>query len=321
MNAPATVYIGVDVSKASLDFNAEGVRPGRVDNSPPAIRRELGRIRKCQPAEAALHVCCESTGCYHDKLKTVCQKMGLAFSTLNAFKVKEYAKSTSILAKTDRIDAELIRRYAQHIKPAPDLVLSQFQKELRDLAKTRASFTEMLVQAKTLLETAIMPQSKRHFTKHRSGLERTLKTLDRQMMELRRSDARCDAVCTKLAEIEGVGDVTAIMTVALVPELGTLGRRRSASLAGLAPYAKDSGNFKGPRHIRGGRGNVRRLLFMPAFVAMRHNPILRDIYQKKRAEGKPHKVTLTALMRKLFARMDRVAAIAIQEFEAAHQGT
>jgi len=152
-------------------------------------------------------------------------------------------------------------------------------------------------------------------------LRKKIKTLDRLIAEALKGDARLSGLAGALTEIAGVGVLTAAKVVALVPELGTLGRRRSAAIAGLAPFTRDSGRCKGKTFISGGRAEVRRALFMPATVAIKHNPVLKAVYQNLMKEGKAYKVAITAIMRRLFAHMEAVAAKWLRETAAAASST
>jgi len=308
MNTAPIVYVGVDVAKASLRFDAgDGYSKG-VANMPAAIRRELARLQKRIPAGSVLQVCFEATGCYTRKLRHACRAAGIAASTLNAFKVKQYARSMSISAKTDPIDARVIRLFSEHKKPNPDAPLTSGQEEMKELAGLRALYQKQASMLKGALESAGTVCAKKSIKSALASLERQIGKLEARLKELCNADAKRAAVCAGLAKIDGVGDLTAMLIIALVPELGTLCRRRAASLAGLAPHPEDSGTIHAPRHIKGGRFHVRRTLFMAALSASQYNAVLKAVYAKKIREGKPFKVAIVCVMRKLFAHMDRVAA-------------
>jgi transposase len=310
------VYMGVDVAKETLSINMPNSRSIVIANRIAAIRQHLASASKGVPGDHALHVCFEATGCYPRKLKKACGEADILFTTLNPHKVKKYAESISIAAKTDSIDAKAIRLFAEHRKPSPDLELSPGQEEMRELANLRRLLVTTKVRLQGFLESAGCSAARLEARQMLRSTETRLDSVTKKLMSLRDSDPLRKAICGELAKIAGIGDLTAILIVALVPELGTLGRRRSAALAGLAPYAHESGDYKGLRYIRGGRFNVRLALYMATLSAAHYNHVLKALYDKKLREGKPKKVALVCVMRKLFAHMDRVAAKAIKSYEA-----
>lgn len=278
MNSAPIVYVGVDVAKASLRFDAGDGCSKSVANQPAAIRRELARLQKRLPAGSVLQVCFESTGCYTRQLRDACRAAGIAFSTLNAFKVKQYARSMSISAKTDPIDARMIRLFSEHKRPKPDAPLTSGQEEMKELAGLRALYQKQAGMLKGAMESAGTACAKKSLKSALASLERQIGKLEARLKELRDADAKRAAICAELAKIDGVGDLTAMLMIALAPELGTLCRRRAASLAGLAPHPEDSGTIHAPRHITGGRFHVRRALYMAALSASQHNAVLKAVY-------------------------------------------
>lgn len=316
MNTAPIVYVGVDVAKASLRFDAGDGYSKNVENQPAAIKRELARLRKRVPAGSALQVCFEATGCYTRKLKHACVEAGVAASTLNAYKVKQYARAMSVSAKTDLIDARMIRLYSEHRKPGPDAPMTEGQEEMKELAGLRALYQKQEGMLRGALESAGAACAVKSVKASLASVERQISRLEARLEELRDADAKRAAVCAELTKIAGVGDLTALLVTSLVPELGTLSRRRSASLAGLAPHPEDSGTIHAPRHIKGGRFHVRRTLYMAALSASQFNAVLKVVYERKIKEGKPFKVAIVCIMRKLFVHMDRVAAKVLKDLAA-----
>lgn len=301
-------YIGVDVSKGSLSVDAGECYVGKVANAAADIRRLIRELKRKIGRDKIPHVCFESTGPYGELLFTELCAAGVAASVLNPAKVRHYAKAMSESAKTDPIDARIIRLFAEDKKPAPTRVPGGAERALRQLILVRDSLTKSAVQLSGVKDSVSDAFAARALQKAIDGLKDRIKKVDGRIAKTLEGDKRLAGLVSELSLISGIGGLTATKMVALVPELGTLGRRASASLAGLAPFARDSGKLKGKAFVCGGRASVRRALFMPAAVAIRHNPVLKSAYENLRKKGKPYKVALTAVMRKLFFYMDRVAA-------------
>lgn len=308
MNDGTVVYVGVDVSKASLRFDAGSFFTGDVKNTPAAVRRALAALAVKLPAGSSPHVCFESTGRYGRNLAGACFAAGVPVSTLNPHRVRLYARAMSVAAKTDPVDARMIRLFAEHRRPRPDAPPRGGGEESRELAGLRSLLGKQLTALLGFLEGAGSASARKTVRAQIRALRLRIAAVDARLCGLRDADVDTAGVCAELAKISGVGELTAMLVCALVPELGTLGRRRSASLAGLAPHPEDSGTIRAPRHIRGGRFNLRRVLYMAALSAARFNAELKPSYERLVGAGKPRKAALVCVMRKLFAHMDRVAA-------------
>ena len=308
MKALQFVYIGVDVSKGSLSIDAGDRYRGEIRNSAMDIRRLVKELKREIGRDSVPQVCFESTGPYGDTLFAECCKAGVPASVLNPSKVRHYAKAMSQTAKTDPIDARVIRLFAEARRPEPTREPGRAESTLRQLVLARDALTKSVVQLSGALDSVHEAPARRPLSQAVDGLKKKIQRIDGQIALIRKEDHRLDGLVGALSEIKGVGELSASKIVALVPELGTLGRRDSASLAGLAPFARDSGRLKGKAFVCGGRAAVRRALFMPATVAIKHNPVLKSAFEKLRQRGKPYKVALTAIMRKMFFYMDRVAA-------------
>ena len=305
----ATRFVGVDVHKETLHFNAPDLFRGEIPNQDKDILQTLRALQRKNTAGDTLHVCCEATGIYTRPLEKVCRKLDMHFSMLNAFRVRQHAESLGQLAKTDKADAEAIRRYAEAVKPKPQPPPDATREKLRQTHDMR----DLCVEHRTRLSNALAAVTLPEF---RRDVQAQLRALDARIAKfealLAKTVSEADPVLAGLVkvvdEIKGVGFLTATKLVAHCPELGDLTRRGSASLAGLAPYPKDSGNASSPREIRGGRKPVRDALYMAAGVAAQHNDVLKVFYQRLRAAGKIHNVAVTAVMRKLFYYANVVAA-------------
>lgn len=308
MKERLVAYVGVDVSKDTLSIDAGTTFTGTVANTAQAIRGLLRKVAKRIGGEHSLLVCFESTGPYGEQLFLECCEAGVPACVLNPAQVRQYAKAMSESAKTDPIDARVIRLFAECRRPKPTPPPSRAAVSLRKLVLVRNALMKSIVQLSGTLDSVATDEAGKVLAKAVADLRKRVKELDAKIAEAVAGDERLSGLVGALSEIEGVGVLTAATVVALVPEIGTLGRRRSAAIAGLAPFTRDSGRFKGKTFVSGGRAEVRRSLFMPATVAIRFNSVPKAAYAALRKNGKPYKVALTAVMRRLFAHMDATAA-------------
>jgi transposase len=307
------VYVGVDVAKDSLSVDMAGGFTGPVENTTEAVRGLLKKVEKhCGDAHTAC-ICFEATGPYGERLFLECCQAGVRASMLNPAKVRQFAKAMSESAKTDPIDALMIRLFAESRKPEPTPPPSAGLLAVRKLVVARNMLIQSVVQLSGTQETTAGSPAGDILAQAIGELRGRIKDLDGQIALALAGDEQLAGLVNALSDIDGVGKLSATKMVALVPELGTLGRRRAAALAGLAPFTRDSGRCKGKTFISGGRAEVRRALFMPATVAITHNPVLRAAYRNLRKNGKPYKVAITAIMRRLFQHMDAVAAQWLRE--------
>jgi len=315
----ATRFVGVDVHKETLYFDADNLFRGEIQNQGKDILQTLQKLQTKAGANTPLHVCCEATGTYTRPLAGACWQLELPISMANPARVRKYAEGMGVLGKTDKADARVIRLYAEeaarqaetanavplrpHTPPDP----------VRDKLRQTHDLRDLCVEHRTRLSNALaaitLPEFQRDIQIQLRALDARIEKLEALLAETVREAGPAFAGLVKAVDgIKGVGFLTATKLVALCPELGTLTRRGSASLAGLAPYPKDSGNVSGPRQIRGGRKPLRNALYMAAGVAARHNDVLKEFYQRLREAGKHHNVAVTAVMRKLFYYANVVAA-------------
>jgi len=305
MKETAVVYIGIDVSKDALDIDAGIPGVTRIGNTPAEIRKALKAAARRVPPGKALHACFESTGRYHATLVAECQRAGVRHSVLNPRKVACFAKSVAH-AKTDAVDACLIRRYAEARIPEPAPPPDKAAAKLGTLLALREAIVKANVALKAALGTAGGAAAK-PVRKAVACNEGQIAEYGRLIAEAVRADAETAGLVDALCAVKGVGELTAAKVAAWMPEIGTLGRRRAAALAGLAPHTRESGKWKGRSRIGGGRKGVRDALFMPATVARCHDPHMRRAYEGLIARGKPYKVALSAVMRMLLCRLESVA--------------
>jgi transposase len=289
------VYVGVDVAKAFLDVTW-GKESRRVAND---VAGRSALVKRLSQIAGSVQVICEASGGYERGLIQALQRSGIKVSLVQASRVRQYARASGILAKTDCIDARLLGAFGRAIRPQAMATPKPHQEKLRELESQRRHVSRLLVAEQNrraqLTDKALLKLSKRlidHVKKQIAQIDLLVQRVIEQSEELT-SKAR------KLTAVRGVGPRTAALLLAQMPELGQLNRRQAAALAGLAPFNRDSGTARGKRAIFGGRRAVRCGLYMAALVAARHNPVLAQFYQRLRAAGKPSKLALTATMRKL----------------------
>jgi len=296
----AVVYLGVDVAKAHLDVAGAQGSGARFANTPAGLAELLQWLKQARPARQPLQVICEASGGYEQGLVRAVQKSGaFQVSLVQASRVRQYARAAGILAKSDALDARVLCAFGEALRPEPTPMIAPEQERLRELETQRRHLSRVLVaeqnRSAQLLWAPLRALSKRLL----GQLQKQIAQIDRLIARAIAQSPTLSAKARKLTAVAGVGPRTAALLLAQMPELGTLNRREAAALAGLAPFNHDSGTFRGKRAIRGGRGAVRTGLYMAALVATRHNPILRPFYLRLRAAGKPPKLALTAVMRKL----------------------
>ena len=300
-DAPVFVsFVGVDVAKASAE--AHLLPEGRAVT--PKSPADLVRVAKA--AAGPVLVVLEATGGYERPWVAALAEADLAVAVVNPKRVRDFAKSLGLLAKTDRLDARAIARFAEAVQPRPREKTPEKQGELRDLVARRRQLIDMRTMEQNRQKTAAGAA--------RTSIRRVLRVLGEQVdaldaaiATLVESDDDWKAAAGRLASVPGVGPVTAATLVAEVPELGKLNRQQIAALVGVAPVNRDSGQFRGKRFIAGGRAAVRSVLFMAAFTASRFNPALKRFAERLKAAGKPHKVVITACARKLLTLLNAMA--------------
>jgi transposase len=296
-----TIYAGLDISKHNLQLHLAG-RVHDLPNTPVGHRRLLKLLAKVP----GVQVICEATGGYERDVVAALQQTAIPVSVLNPARVRHFARATGQRAKTDHIDAAVLSDYGSKLQPKPTVPRTQQEQQLTELVRRRVQVLEILVAQRQQADRLILPALRRQAQSLVRRLERDLKQIEELLKTLRTQVASLDERVQKLEAITGVGAITALGVLAELPELGTLNRRQAAALAGVAPHPRDSGQWQGRRSIGGGRAAVRRALYMAALVASRSNSQLKVFYQRLRAAGKPAKVALTAVMRKLVVLMNHI---------------
>jgi transposase len=290
----SALYVGIDVSKERLDVALSDGREVHFDNDAGGHGQLCALLRPEQPQLIVM----EATGGLERSVAAELAAAGLALRIVNARHVRDFAKASGRLAKTDRLDAQVLVKFAQAMKPEPREVPSDQLQGLQALSARRRQLIEMLVMEKNRLGSA-RKEIKRSLKTHVESLERQLKHIDQDLGSALRECGVWREKVELLESVPGIGPVTALKLVVSLPELGTLNRREISALAGVAPFNRDSGHWSGRRCIFGGRAPARSALYMAALVGARYNPVLKVFYQRLRAAGKPAKVALVACMRKL----------------------
>ena len=288
-------FVGIDVSKAQLDV---AVRPtGKRWTLPYDQTGIEGLVPQIVDLEPAL-VLLEATGGLELPLVAALAAAALPVVVVNPRQVRDFAKATGTLAKTDTLDAGVLAHFADAVRPEVRPLKDAETQVLNSLTARRRQVMTLLVSEKNRLGTAIGAVSPR-IEAHIAWLEQELSDLDKGLRQTLRRSPVWREKDDLLRTVPGAGEQISLTLLANLPELGTLNRRQIAALVGVAPYNRDSGALRGKRAVWGGRSRVRAVLYMGALVASRHNPAIRDFYQRLLAAGKPKKVALVASMRKL----------------------
>lgn len=288
------VYIGMDVSKASIDICVSDGDAWQVANDDRAMDELCTRIAALAPALVVL----EATGGYELRAAGALAAAELPVAVVNPRQVRSYARSVGQLAKTDRIDARIIVRFAAAVRPEARPLADAETRAIEALITRRRQLLAMITAEENRLQMAPIitrNEIKAHVAWLRRQLAKTNETIDDSVRRSPIWRAKDDL----LQSVPGIGDVTSHALIALLPELGTLNTKQIAALVGVAPFNRDSGTLRGRRRVWGGRARVRGALYMAALVGTRHNPTLKAFYARLRAAGKPAKVALVACMRKL----------------------
>ena len=289
-------FIGIDVAKAHLDVHVHPTgEPFRVTSDDAGLAVLLTRVRALSPTLIVL----EATGGYEVRVAAVLASAGLPVAIVNPRQIRDFARATGRLAKTDTLDARVIALFADAVRPTPRPLPDAQAQALGELIARRRQLVDMLVAEKNRRRLLRERRLQRHLDAHIAWLEEALRRLDHDLTTLVRSTPIWREADDVLRSVPGIGPVTACTLIADLPELGRLDRRRIAALAGLAPFARDSGIFRGRRMIAGGRAPVRRVLYMATLAAIQHNPVIRRFHQRLVTAGRPAKLAHTAAMRKL----------------------
>ena len=289
------IYVGIDVAKAQLDVAVRPVDEGWVvSNDDAGVRQLVSRLKTLEPVIVVL----EASGGIELPLVASMAVEELPVVVVNPRQVRDFARATGKLAKTDSLDAAVLAHFGEAVKPPVRPLRDAETQALNSLAARRHQVMSMIVSENNRLgtaATAVCPRIEAHI----EWLQRELDDLDRDLRQTLRQSPVWREKDDLLRTVPGVGEQVSLTLLAYLPELGALDRRQIAALVGVAPFNRDSGTMRGRRTIWGGRARVRAALYMGALVATRHNPVIKDFYLRLLAAGKPKKVALTACMRKL----------------------
>jgi transposase len=286
--------VGIDISKATLDVYAHPVGCERqFPNTDKGQRELIDWLAQWQIDRIAY----EATGAYHRRLEQALADLPCV--KLNPARARRFAQAAGPLAKTDTIDAVILARMATTLQPPVRPASTPQQAKLADLISARDGLVRDKIALQNQAKNLTLPLLKRQHKKRLDQIERHIEQIDAEVATIIAADPELARRHAIISSIAGVGTRTADQLVATMPELGALDPKQAASLAGLAPVARQSGQWKGRSFIQGGRANVRRALYMPALVAARYNPDLKAKYESLIASGKPAKVAVVTLMRKL----------------------
>jgi transposase len=299
----AAVVVGIDVSKEHLDVH---VRPGgesfRVSRDNAGLDELVQRL---QPLDAVL-VALEATGGFETVVAASLGTAGLPVIIVNPAQVRAFAQALGKRAKTDPIDAAVIAHFGEATNPEVRALPDEATRLLSDLLTRRRQIVQMIVAERQRARVLTVPRLQKSVARLLKALQRELDTLDKDIDDSVRNTPVWREKEDLLRSVPGVGPTIARTLLAEMPELGTLDRREVASLAGLAPFTRQSGQWRGKSFIGGGRSRVRAMLYMGALVAVRYNPALRTFYDHLLAAGKPKMVALVAVARKLLTILNAI---------------
>jgi transposase len=289
-------FAGIDVAKATLDVYIDTDKKLlHVDYDEAGITRIVECLREAAPTLTVM----EATGGLEVRIATELARQGLNVAVVNPRQVRDFARARGCLAKTDRIDAVILAAFARCIRPEARALKDEKTRALDESLNRRRQWVEMRVRECLWLKMAVSKKVQKNLKTHIAWLEKRITEVDDDLNKTLRASDVWRVKDELLRDIPGIGKVTALTLLAKCPEWGTLGRREIASLAGLAPLARDGGKHRGKRFIWGGRADLRAVLYMAALSARRCNPVIKAFAECLKQAGKPPKVIIVACMRKL----------------------
>ena len=296
-----SVYAGLDIAKASLQLHLQS-KSCDLPNTASGHTQLIKRLA----ALPGVHVICEATGGYERAVVAALHAATIPVSVINPARVRQFARASGELAKTDPIDAAMLTAFGQAFTPEPTPPRTATEITMTALVARRAQLLELHVAERQRADTCLEPALRKLFSSWLAQMEKQIAQVEALIEALLAQQSTLANQVQRLDQIIGVGRITAVTVLATLPELGQLNRRQAAALAGLCPYNRDSGQWAGKRCISGGRAEVRRALYMAALSASRSNHLLKPFYDRLIAAGKPGKVALTAVMRKLIVLMNHL---------------
>lgn len=296
MDCPNFTFIGIDVAKASLDLHfLPSGQAHSLANNPSGFQQ----LPQLLPAPDACRIVLEATGGYERQLVADLLDAGFQVAVVNPRRVRDFARALGLAAKTDRLDARVLALFAEKVQPPPTQKTPEKQAEIQQLVARRRQLIDLRTQETNRWDVTPSKAARKSIQAVLHTLERQIRDVEKAIENLIEADDEWRQKAELVQSVPGLGGVTATTLLADVPELGQLNRQQIASLVGLAPFNRDSGQHQGKRAIGGGRKSVRSVLYMAALAAKRCNPVIQAFEQRLTQQGKPFKVVLTACMRKL----------------------
>jgi transposase len=296
--------LGIDISSKRLDcYWSHTNKHQSFENNPSGIARLVAKVKKESPQWLVF----EPTGGYEIDLALQFAQAGIQFSMVQPHRLRSFAKSCGKLAKTDKLDAKLMATYGKTMEPKKTILGTKAQQELSSFVTRRRQLVDFLSMERQRLEQWLSPMMKKNIEEHCDYLKEQILAFEHQIQDCINQDTTLQQVSEALQNVRGVGPTSAAVLLADLPELGHIGSKEIAALVGVAPFNVESGNSKRKSSIRGGRLSVRCMLYMMALVAIRHNPVIREFYQRLREQKKPAKVAIVASMRKLLIILNAIA--------------
>jgi len=288
--------IGIDVSKDWLDAFCMANREHRQFANDDRGFRALHQWIRINGSSLIVF---EASGVYHRALENSLSAASVPYSKVNPRQARRFAEATGKIAKTDKVDAAVLARMGAVLELAPQAPKAEYLNILREMMTARRGLIKDRVTVRTRMQTTTQTLLKRHLKERLAQVEKHLEQIDHTIMELVTQDEQLLARFEILTSIPGISKVTAFSMLIEMPELGTMSGKQAACLAGLAPISRQSGRWQGKERIQGGRAFFRRAMYMPALCTIRHNLSSKKKYDQLIQAGKPPKVALTAIMRKL----------------------
>lgn len=287
-------FIGVDVSKLTLDWADSIGEAGQVANDDAGIAQLVEALRAKQPTLVVM----EATGGLQMPLAAALALAKVPVAVVNPRQVRDFARAVGALAKTDKLDARILVQFGAKLRPEPRALPDQEHQEMAALLARRSQLVQMRT-AELNRQKQALGRARKSVDKHIAWLDKAIQDIEKRIDDNIRGSPIWREKDDLLKSFTGVGSQTARRLILNLPELGTLSRKKIAALAGVAPFCDDSGEKKGVRRCRGGRGDVRHTLYMATLCASRTNPVIRDFYERLIRRGKKPKAALVACMRKL----------------------
>ena len=298
-------YVGIDIAKHTFDMATKpDSQNHRFDNDANGIRNACEMLQELQPEVIVL----EPTGGYETALVRQLQAARLPVAVINARRIREFARATGRLAKTDTIDAQNIAHFAATLRPTAQERSTEQMRRMKALVARRHQLVQIHTAELNRREHAVDDTIRQSLDTMRTAIEDQIETIEQQIRTLIDATGEFQRKSEQLQSVPGIGETTAALLVTELPELGRLNRRQIAALVGVAPINRDSGIYQGKRFTGGGRRRLRARLFMPALTAIRFNPVLAEFYQRLLTNGKAKMTAVVAVMRKLLTILNTLIA-------------